>query len=380
MIETKDLILRKAVFDDWKDLYENIWRHAESAKYMLWKPTASEEEAKARMMRTIDYERNHEGGFIVQEKASGRAIGFAGITEIGPGTFEDTGIAIGPGFVRRGYGKQVVNALVDFAFGTLDGERFVYSCRERNEASIALASSCGFVYTHSELRNDPRNGEEYTINFYEKRRKPMKQVNITTLGHACFLLECDGYRTVIDPYAWGMVPGQPDLHVVADAVYCSHQHDDHNFLEAVALFAAEKPAPYTVTEYTIPHDDKCGALRGMNTVRIFDFGGLRVAHLGDIGCFPDEELENALYGIDCMLIPVGGYYTIGTQTAYQIIRAAGPKVAIPMHYRTDDTGFDVLYHIDDFAKLWNEVRYADDTFTLTPDTEKQILILNYNHK
>ena len=44
------------------------------------------------------------------------------------------------------------------------------------------------------------------------------EVKITTLGHACFMLEACGYRTVIDPYAYGMIPGLPDMHVVADAV------------------------------------------------------------------------------------------------------------------------------------------------------------------
>ena len=180
------------------------------------------------------------------------------------------------------------------------------------------------------------------------------EVKITALGHACFMMEQDGYRTVIDPYAAGMIPGLPELNVVADAVYCSHEHGDHNAKEAVGLFATEKVAPYTVAEYTTPHDDQGGTLRGMNTVRIFDFGGLKIAHLGDIGCFPDEALSQALKGIDCMMIPVGGFYTIGCQTAYQIIKAANPKVVIPMHYRTDSVGFDVLSHIDDFLKLWDE--------------------------
>ena len=113
----------------------------------------------------------------------------------------------------------------------------------------------------------------------------------------------------------------------------------------------------------------------MNTVRIFDCGGIRVAHLGDLGCFPDEELENALYGIDCMLIPVGGYYTIGTQTAYQIIRSLKPAVAIPMHYRTDKTGFDEISHIDDFIKLYPFVKTCEGTFELEEDTGRQILIM-----
>ena len=203
------------------------------------------------------------------------------------------------------------------------------------------------------------------------------EVKITTYGHACFVLECEGYQICIDPYAWGMVPGQPDLHLVVDQCYCSHDHEDHSFRQAVGLLAAEKPVPYTLTEYVTPHDDQGGALRGMNTVRIFDFGGLRIAHLGDIGCFPDEELAQALKGIDCLLIPVGGTYTINVQTAYQIIRAAGPRVTVPMHYRTDKTGFDNIAHINDFVKLFDDVQYADSSFVLTPETEKQILVLNY---
>lgn len=202
------------------------------------------------------------------------------------------------------------------------------------------------------------------------------QVKITYHGHACFTLEANGYRTVIDPYAWGMVPGAPELHLGAEAVLCSHQHDDHNFVQAVTLHETDAPAPYTVAEYVTPHDDANGTKRGMNTARIFDFGEVRVAHLGDIGCFPDEALSEALKGVDCLLIPVGGFYTIGAQTACQIIRAAKPRVAIPMHYRTDSTGFDNIGHIDDFAKLWPEVRTQDSPFVLSRDTEKQILVLN----
>ncbi len=202
------------------------------------------------------------------------------------------------------------------------------------------------------------------------------EVQITYHGHACFTLEAEGYRTVLDPYAWGMVPGAADLHLEAEAIYCSHDHGDHNFTKAVTLTHGTAPAPYTLTEFVTAHDDCGGAKRGMNTVRIFDFGGLRVAHLGDIGCFPEDQLTEALRGIDCLLIPVGGYYTIGVQTAYQIIRMVNPTVAIPMHYRTDKAGFDEISHIDDFCKLWNQVNTQDSPFVLTETCEKQILVLN----
>ena len=52
-METRDLILDKACFKDWADLYRNIWSQPETAQYMLWIVTDSEEEARARMERTM---------------------------------------------------------------------------------------------------------------------------------------------------------------------------------------------------------------------------------------------------------------------------------------------------------------------------------------
>ena len=50
-IETEDLILSKGKYDDWKDIFENLWRHEESAKYMLWTTVKTEEKAKERKGR-----------------------------------------------------------------------------------------------------------------------------------------------------------------------------------------------------------------------------------------------------------------------------------------------------------------------------------------
>ena len=361
ILETKDLLLRRAQYNDWKPMYENIWRHESVARYMTRDVTASEEEARERIMRTIRYQQNGGLSFIVCDKKTGEPIGFAGVKEISPGVYEDTGGALGPAFQRRGLGKQMLFALESLVYRR-GAERFVVAHQRENLPSKKVILACGYRYTHSE-QSDNR-----ILDFYEKRRNEM-EVKLTYHGHACFTLEYRGARAVIDPYAWGMVPGQPDLHLEAEAVYCSHTHADHNFTQAVEL--TNSPSlPWTVQEFETPHDDCGGAKRGMNTVRIFNCGGIRVAHLGDLGCFPDEELEKALEGIDCMLIPVGGYYTIGCQTAAQIIRSAKPKIAIPMHYRTNKTGFDEISHIDDFMKLWN----TDCPFILTLDVGSHVHI------
>lgn len=111
-------------------------------------------------------------------------------------------------------------------------------------------------------------------------------VSVTWLGHAAFRMEYRGWGLVTDPYADGMVPGLPPLRQSAGAVYCSHEHDDHNRRDYVRLTRQAPPPDFSVSEAVCPHDSQGGALRGMNTVRLFSFGALRVAHMGDLGCIP----------------------------------------------------------------------------------------------
>lgn len=168
MLETKDLIIKKGEQKDWKDMYYNLWRHEQSAKYMLWNVTTSEEDAQIRMEKTIAFEETHPYCWLVYEKASGQAIGFAGMIEIEDGVYEDTGIALGPDFVGKGYGKQILNAMVDFAQDELGAKKMVLSYRSQNIASEKLQESCGFTYSHSEEKVDPRNGESYVLKYMIK--------------------------------------------------------------------------------------------------------------------------------------------------------------------------------------------------------------------
>lgn len=78
MLETKDLVLDKAKPSDWSAMYKNVWSQPESAKYMAWRVTTNEDEAQIRMQKTIEFQKRHDT-YLVYEKASGEAIGFAGI-------------------------------------------------------------------------------------------------------------------------------------------------------------------------------------------------------------------------------------------------------------------------------------------------------------
>jgi len=170
MIETRDLILDKGKLEDWEAMYKNIWSHDESAQHMLWRPVHTEEDAQERMKKNIAFMEKCELAWFIYEKTSGEAIGFAGMEQIGEGVYEDTGIAIGPAFTRKGYGKQILMALVNEAFINLGADKFVCSCRSQNEASKQLQISCGFVYSHSENKIDPRDGKEYILDYYEQRK------------------------------------------------------------------------------------------------------------------------------------------------------------------------------------------------------------------
>lgn len=164
-------------------------------------------------------------------------------------------------------------------------------------------------------------------------------MTIQWLGHSCFRIQSDGYAIVLDPYADGAVAGLPPLRTTANAVLCSHGHRDHSYVQAVALRDVDAPSPFTVTEIESAHDDVGGEKRGMNTIRVLEAGGMRVAHLGDLGTQLTDAQRAQIGPLDALLVPVGGYYTIDAEGAKAVVSALRPTVTIPMHYRTEAFGY-----------------------------------------
>lgn len=168
MLETKDLILDKGNYEDWKDLYHNIWIHNESTKYMLWKVVTSEEEAMERQKKAIANQEQYPYCWTVYEKKTGQAIGWVNFYEIEEGIFEDGGIAIGPSFTGKGYGKQIVNTVTDFLRDDVDAKKLILGYRHQNIACKKMLEACGFVYTHSVDKVDPRDDQDYVIEYTVK--------------------------------------------------------------------------------------------------------------------------------------------------------------------------------------------------------------------
>lgn len=162
MIETDTLILDKAKFSDWKDMYYNVWSQSECAKYMAWKVTTSEEDARIRIIKTIEFQKEHDT-YLVYEKISGRAIGFAGVEKCAPYVYQEAGICLGVNYMRKGFGKQILQALIQYCQKEFDAREFIYSARKENAASNRLAASLGFQIISQELKTDIRDGHEYTL-------------------------------------------------------------------------------------------------------------------------------------------------------------------------------------------------------------------------
>ena len=66
-------------------------------------------------------------------------------------------------FVGKGYGKQIVLRLLEYCRQELCAKVFIYSTREKNAASIALAGSLGFRFIGKREQVGQRSGEGYTM-------------------------------------------------------------------------------------------------------------------------------------------------------------------------------------------------------------------------
>ncbi|MGN0778577.1 MAG: MBL fold metallo-hydrolase [Aristaeellaceae bacterium] len=184
---------------------------------------------------------------------------------------------------------------------------------------------------------------------------------ITCIGHAKFLLELDnGMRLVTDPY--DATCGYPVTRTDADVVLISHGHHDHSALDTISGYTQVVDAPgvhtlapdVRVTAVEAYHDDVQGAKRGKTLMFLIEAEGLRVAHLGDLGCPLTPAWQAALAPVDVLMIPVGGFYTIDAVTAKEVATRLQARVILPMHYRTAANAGWPIAPAEDFTGLYAE--------------------------
>lgn len=182
-------------------------------------------------------------------------------------------------------------------------------------------------------------------------------MDITYLGHSSFKMRGKSVVAITDPFDPKYV-GLKYPSGEADIVTVSHDHPDHN--QADLIKGAKKviwgPGEYEIMGVSILgfnsfHDAEQGALRGKNTIFVFEFDGLRLAHLGDLGQSLSDEKISQIGDIDILFVPVGGEFTLGPKEAVQVISQIEPYFVIPMHYKQagiNEANFGKLFPLEPF--------------------------------
>ena len=199
-------------------------------------------------------------------------------------------------------------------------------------------------------------------------------------GHSCFKIQQESQSVVIDPYVDGSVAGYDDLRLQANIVLCSHMHKDHCGVENVELVESKYDSPFKIDTINSYHDNKKGKLRGDNLIHIITVCDYyKVVHLGDLGCMLDDSQIEMIKHCHVLMIPTGGYYTIDSEQAYQLVEKIKPSVIIPMHYYDNGRGYDVLQPVEKFTSHFEKVLYlTTNVLEFSDELDNEVIVFDYN--
>lgn len=212
-------------------------------------------------------------------------------------------------------------------------------------------------------------------------------MEITWYGHSCFRLTERGLATVVtDPFDH-RVTGYEALKLKADIVTVSHDAPGHNFTSAVKskTHILTGPGEYEIGSVFITGvqtngHGKRSVEEPRNTLYVFDYEGVTVAHLGDIRRVPSQTEVEALGTVHVALVPVGGGGGLNASKAAEVVSLLEPGIVIPMHYHTPASQVK-LAPLSKFLKEMglSEVQAVDSiklTRSSVPD-ETRVVVLNY---
>ena len=195
-------------------------------------------------------------------------------------------------------------------------------------------------------------------------------LTITWYSHACFLIETDKARLLVDPF----ITDNPLSPVKADEmqvnfILVSHGHGDH-VGDTVSI--AKQTGAMVISNYEIQNWIVSQGVENVHPLHIgggYDFpwgrvkltiaqhgsalpdgsyggnpcgflfyiDGKKIYHACDTGLFYDMKLIGE-EGIDLAILPIGDNFTMGPDDALRAVKLIEPKQVVPIHYDT----FDVI--------------------------------------
>ena len=216
-------------------------------------------------------------------------------------------------------------------------------------------------------------------------------MEITWFGHSCFILNERGLATVItDPYD-ALATGHSPLSIPGEIVTISHNKPGHNHVAAVKgdPFVISGPGEYEIGGVFITGLQTNGhttpiEMDERNTMYVYDFDGIKIAHLGGIDRLPNQSEVEELGNVHIMLVPIGGNSTLNAVQAAEIVNLIEPNIVIPMHYMTETS----IIKLEPLNKFMKEMGLSNieplNSFKVTsprnlPD-ETQVVVLDALNK
>ena len=180
-------------------------------------------------------------------------------------------------------------------------------------------------------------------------------MEITWYGHSCFRLTERNYVTVVTDHYDNKVIGYDPLKLKAEIVTVSHDAPGHNNSAAVkgSTHVLTGPGEFEIGGVFITAVQTDSGKKSKdsvrNTIYVFDYDGLTVAHLGDLQKIPTQSEIELLGTVNVALVPVGGGNSLNAAKAAEVVSMLEPDLVIPMHYATSDSKIK-LDEINKFIK------------------------------
>jgi L-ascorbate metabolism protein UlaG (beta-lactamase superfamily) len=171
-------------------------------------------------------------------------------------------------------------------------------------------------------------------------------MEITWYGHSCFRLTERNFATVVtDPFDSKTI-GYTPLKLKSDIVTVSHDAPGHNNVDSVksTSHVIDGAGEFEIGGVFITGVATDGGSKkknkeggASNTIYVFDYDGITVAHLGDLKHAPTQSEIETLGTVNVALVPVGGGGGLNAAKAAEVISMLEPNLVIPMHYSTPAT-------------------------------------------
>ena len=210
-------------------------------------------------------------------------------------------------------------------------------------------------------------------------------MEISWYGLSCFRFTERGKASVVtDPFDHEHV-GLAPLKLRADIVSVSHDAPGHSYSKAVKGFdhVIDGPGEFEIGEVFITavrtrSKKRANPGSSMNTICVFDYDGVTVAHLGDLQRKLTQSEIEALGTVNVALVPVGGGNSLTSSQASEVVSMLDPGIVIPMHYKTQETKL----MLQPISRFINEMGLSDvnpvPSLKITASsipTETQIVVL-----